>query len=366
MFRILPIFLITGVLLLPAGKADGQGVAITDDITALDTTTSYGTPTTVNEPGAGTSGFPSATTYSITYDSDVTSITGFSTVTGNYAPISYSGTITTTLDRVSDSAPDNNIVYDQLINQSGNSVTVAGPVPTTEQAAFNSNNLNVGTDNLFGNQGDTNNNNNNIERLDVVFNNGLTANNALGFAVIERGASNAHDGFKIAAITGISGGVPTSYGPLVSFATGSYGATALSPYSGTTNWLVSRDTEPNAPTSPSTVVNNQSLGGITISVTGSTSADGLGVTAGTTIYGYSLFGADVTGSGSQLVDYTDSTYFPQATSSTTDGGIDLIGYTGVAFTAVPEPRAYGLLPVLVLALIWFGRLLRSRINLARS
>ncbi len=347
------------VALALAGRASAQ-TAVSQDVTGLITSSAVapGSPSTSNVPGAGTSGFPSATTYAVTYDGEVTSINSFTGGSGasavNYAPLAYGGTITTTLESVTGStvsaSPENNLIYNNIISNSGNSYQVSGPYIGNETTAFSANNLNVGTDNVFGNQGDGSGNNNNIERVDVVFNNGLTANSALAFAVFERGATNAHDTFQIAAITGVDvNGKPTSYGQLVSFGAGTtyglYGQTALSGYSNSTSWLVSRNaTNGSGLTAddPSTTVTGQVLGGITVSVT-QTGSSGLGIASGTEIYGYSLFGDDVPAdsTSAQLVDLTDTTTFPQNTSSSTGaGGIDLLAYTGVAFTAVPEPRDY--------------------------
>jgi hypothetical protein len=111
-------------------------------------------------------------------------------------------------------------------------LTLAGPFEGNEQAAFNANNLNYGTDNLFSNQSDPNGNNNNIERVDVVFRKGLLATPALFFSVLERGVTGGHDPFKIAAITSINPqGSPAGYGPLIGVGPGSnfgtYGTTNL-------------------------------------------------------------------------------------------------------------------------------------------
>ncbi len=358
-----------------ASRASAQ-TAQTEDVTVVMTSSAVapGSPTTTNEPGAGTTGFPSSSNSQITYDGEVTSITGFTggagATTVDYAPLTYTGTITTTLESVTGStvstSPENNVLYNNIVSSSSNSYTVSGPYIGSEAAAFNANNLNIGTDNIFGNQGDTNQNNNNIERVDVVFSNGLTANSALAFAVFERGATNAHDTFEIAAITSVDGsGNPLTWGQIVSFGSGTayglYGQSALQGYSGnTTNWLVSRNATNGSglpATDPSTTVAGQSIGGVTISVT-QTGSSGLGISSGTTIYGYSLFGDDVpAGSTSaELLDLTDTTTYPQNTSSNTGaGGIDLLAYTGVAFTAVPEPRDYASFILAAALLLMTGR-----------
>lgn len=85
-----------------------------------------------------------------------------------------------------------------------------------DMASFLSSNvLNQGTDNLFTNSGNGDGNINNIERMDVVFPNGIA--NAIpsdvGFILCERGNNNAHDGLRIMAILSIdTNNNPTSFG----------------------------------------------------------------------------------------------------------------------------------------------------------
>jgi len=73
----------------------------------------------------------------------------------------------------------------------------------------------------------------------------------------------------------------------------------------------------------------------------------LGVAAGTTVYGYSLFAPDVTDGGNtaNLVDWTNSTFFHTNTNSITTGGIDPIAVSGVLFSAIPEPTTASLMMV---------------------
>ena len=64
-----------------------------------------------------------------------------------------------------------------------------------------------------------------------------------------------------------------------------------------------------------TEVGNQGIGGLVI-----TMAD-LGLTNGTTIYGYSLMAQDVTATNSaQLLDWTNGTFYPTTTDGATGGG----------------------------------------------
>ncbi len=337
------------------GQAAAQ-VATTATITELTTFTSTVDPTQQTVPGGGSPGFPTEDDYNLNYGWETLGITSFTTGTGlnttTYNPITYGGTITTTLVRVSSplgTNQNNNILYQRLTGSGTNPYPIAGPFDGSQESAFNSNNLNIGTDNLFGNTGGNNGNNNNIERVDVVFNLGLTVTDVLAFIVLERGTTSAHDGFKIAAILAVDiNGTPTEYGSVIDFAQGSYGTTNL--LSSDTDWLVLRNdaSDANGPAiSPSAFINNQAIGGTTISVAGATSENGLGIATDSTIYGYSLFAYDVTATTSaELLDVMDNTLFPKDTPSDTGaGGIDLIAYTGVAVNAVPEPSIVGLMAI---------------------
>jgi hypothetical protein len=336
--------------------------ASTSTVTSVTTFTSMGSSFSDTVPGAGSGGFPTGSDYEISYSGEASQISGFTTGTGpstvNYVPLAYAGTISTTLVRYPSSLgtnQNNNIVYQRVLAQSGTDYTLAGPYQPNEQALFNANNLNAGTDNLFGNTGDGNGNNNDVERVDVVFSDGLTATSSLAFLVLERGVSTAHDGFGIAAITGVDGsGTPTAFGELILFSSGSYGTTDLLPSS--TDWLVLRNNASvpdGGAISPSSDISNQAIGGTTVAVTASTGNSGLGITLGSTIYGYSLFAYDTSvTTPSQLLEISNDTYFPKNTSSNTGaGGIDLIAYTGVAVQAVPEPSTTWLVGLGALAFL---------------
>jgi hypothetical protein len=225
--------------------------------------------------------------------------------------------------------PANNVLWNLIVSSSGNTFNLGGPFVGQEAAAYGGRDLNffVGTDNIFGNQGDGNGNNNNIKRVDSILSaTGITVNDTLAFAVFERGATNGHDGFKIAAITGLdANGNPTSYGPLISLSTGAWGTTSLGPL----NTLVTRNeaSQPLADaTHPSANVQGQFLGGVSLNV-----ISDLGIPAGAKIFGYSLFGADVP-ANANLVNFNS---FPTNTNSGTAGGIDLLAYNGVLYRMVP-------------------------------
>ena len=100
----------------------------------------------------------------------------------------------------------------------------------------------------------------------------------------------------------------------------------------------------------------QGIGGIVI-----TAAD-LGLTNGTTIYGYSLMAVDVTAANSaQLLDWTNGTYFPTTTDGNTGGGgIDLAALNGMAFAVVPEPICNALLVAFIIFAMTHYRKQRAR------
>ncbi len=195
---------------------------------------------------------------------------------------------------------------------------------------------------------------NNIERIDFVTTGGIQPQNAaqltVGFSVFERGGN---DTFQIAAITGIDGfGNPTSYGTLT-LSSAEWGGSLLA-----TDTLVVRGANSSPyDFEPSKFVQGQSIEGVFFTLSG------LGVAVSDTIYGFSLFGADVTGSGGDLVDWNNATFFPTDTSNA-NGGMDLVsggilwapdglGTTGLL---VPEPSA--VLPVLAgagIAALWRRR-----------
>lgn len=214
---------------------------------------------------------------------------------------------------------------DAVSGGAANKVAVVPQYNDNMESVFDGNSLNQGTDNLFANQGDGNGNNNNIERLDVIFAGGVisTYSNKVGFALFERGADNEHDPFVIAAVTSIDqNGNPTGYANPIRVSAGNWGNI---PSSAIDYYVVRRDplTESNLRMS---VSGKQNIGGVFITF------KDLGITSGIKIYGYSVIGYDLPAgaTASNLVDYTNNTYFPTKTSSaTSQGGIDLIALTGV-------------------------------------
>ena len=185
--------------------------------------------------------------------------------------------------------------------------------------------FNSGTDNLFANQGDGNGNNNDIERVDMIFPAGISPsdNTKAGFAIFERGNTTEHDPVKVAAILGLdSNGNPNNYSSIISIVQSTYGTTdVVAPRS----YIIMRRDTATEPFKMSTTT-FQAIGGVFFKYSD------FGIANNTVIYGYSIIPNDfpATGTPSNIINYTDTTYFPINTSSATGaGGIDLIAVTGI-------------------------------------
>lgn len=214
---------------------------------------------------------------------------------------------------------------------SGTGTNLSGVHDSTYGQLLTSNNIFAGSDNTFANG--TVNTTGNVERLDFTWNSGLTVTNSLAFAVFDRGGVGVHDSFGIAVVTAVDAfGNPTAYGTLLKVAAGWGGAANPIADFGYRLFRYGNGDALSASTA-NTEVGTQGIGGIVL-----TPSD-LGLTLGTTIYGYSLMAMDVTAANSaQLLDWTNATYYPTTTDGTTGGGgIDLAGLNGMAFTVVPEP-----------------------------
>ncbi len=321
-------------------------------ITSIGTQVVAGSASVANDvDGQGLNGqFGVGKEYDVVYSGSSTKITSVNTAVGTYVPAAQADY----LFRRS-STPNNDIVYYRGAGASNNStVTLAGESISQQGDAFAGNTISLGVDNIFGNIADRNGNVTNIERLDMVFRNGLIVTPTKGFGVIERGNLGEHDAFGIVAITGIDqAGNPTAYGNLLSFGIGTWGNTALTP---TQDYIVMRkdNEDPNGEFGPSAKATN-TLGGTFLQLTDL-------APEGSVIYGFSLVAGDVTASGDDLVDWTSAAYYPKSTSghNASLGGLDPTGTLAqlyvVESAAVPEPATAGLLGVAAMALL--GR--RSR------
>ena len=203
--------------------------------------------------------------------------------------------------------------------------------------------LNQGTDNLFTNTGNSDGNNNNIERVDVVFKNGISASVAdeAGFLFCERGNNLSHDGFRIAAILSLNvSNDPALFGAVKTCVkgngvnNGSWGHPALIDGNKLLAVYVLRKDAADAYFRVSANV-TQEIGGVFFSLTD------LGIVAGQVFYGYALIGPDgtVNPTSSQLLNINDAAVYPTATTELQGGGLDLIAVN--TFFATPLVLAEG-------------------------
>jgi hypothetical protein len=306
--------------------------AMIADATQVSTTLLAGLPSEVDNVSGGatygaTTSYRNTNTYDMHYAGDDLRVDSITADNGVWTPVNTANAVVRRFD-----GPTTDIVWyaGEGNTSAKDQYALAGQVGGFEQA-FSGNNLLVGTDNLFGNRADSHGNNTNVERLDMLFFGGFQAASTSAFTIFDRGFNGQHDGFKIAAITGLdSTGKPSNYGPLMSFTEGAWGNTDVV---GPTDYVITRrdNTVPNDPWHPSTIL-TQSIGGVVIPTSDL-------VAAGTTIYGYSLFAADTTGSGTQLDNWTNTGFYPTNTDSNQVGGLDAIGTAAVLYTSVPEPSA---------------------------
>lgn len=183
--------------------------------------------------------------------------------------------------------------------------------------------FNIGIDNDFENS--TNTNNNNIERVDHILPAGVSATDGTkaGFVVFDRGNGGGHDPFYIAAIKSLdAGGNPSAYYTPVLVAASNYGSN-VSP---SVDYVTFRKNPADLRLLMMNNTATQYRDGVFLTLAA------LGVANRTTMYGYSLFGTDVTvTSTAALVDYTNSAVFPTG-SDYSVGGLDQVAITGLWVT----------------------------------
>lgn len=231
-------------------------------------------------------------------------------------------------------------------NPVGNTANIPTGLVDSLEAGMRSRFVNRGVDNIFNNAtfnmfnpGRTNleDTRNNIERVDYIINAGLNipvaSRGDFGFLVLDRGGN---DNFGVAAITELNGPVdanglptPSAYGTLQPVVPGDFAGSAVATNIAT---IVTRDDDLSDADSrlvrPSHAVNLQNVQGRFFSI-----AD-LDVGAATTIFGYSIFPADV-GPGDNLVNFLN---FPTTTTgASAQGGLDLIA-GGLVLSRVTTPQ----------------------------
>ena len=326
------------------------------NITGITTRTDVGVPLSVSGVaglGQTSSAYKTSSVYTMTFGGDDQKLLS---VTAGGTTYSASGMANNVVRRYQ--GPNNDTLWyatKSAPSASGSTIAVAGPALGGFTQAFDTNNVLVGADNLFVNTGNPVGNNADVSRLDMLFSSGIVASARSAFAITDRGPTNDHDAFKIAAVTKLdASGNPSAYGAVLSYADGTWGTTDLVKAGGEV--VVRRDDSAITPTATgggSTGVNasptlfhpsdyvDQPVGGVVIPTSSL-------VPAGTTIYGYSLFAPTVTGTGSQLVNWQNGTYYKPADYTSHGGGLDPTATLAVLFTApapVPEPTTLGLAAV---------------------
>ncbi len=233
-----------------------------------------------------------------------------------------------------------------LIYQANGSNQSYGDYQPTAEQVFLDGNLYTGIRNPFANGAGTATNTN-VERIDFYFSGGYTvqANDAVVFFDVEN-TGNFGDGFRIAAYTAVGTvngqtNAPTTYASSGLFvAPDSFGGPINNP-EGTATADYRRSTFTNGDNLSGTASGTASVGtlqlvGILISFTD------LGLSAGTTIYGYSLMAGDTAPTtAASLVNWNNATIYPTNTDATSYGNMDFMGFGAQIARPVPEPSTYG-------------------------
>lgn len=181
-----------------------------------------------------------------------------------------------------------------------------------DEAIYLSGFANAGYDNVFTN---SSGNFSNIERVDVIYYSGMVTSSpsTAVFPLLER---NGNDKVRMAAIKSLdANGEPSEYFPTVvqiNNDNGHWGNLGQS-----IETLVLRRQTATSDALPIANLSAQNVHGSAVRF------DELGIGANELVYGYSVFGNDVTAAVANLIDVTDATYFPTNTNES-NGGADLI------------------------------------------
>ena len=330
------------------GVNDVTSVQIERDLGTAPT--SAGTVTGVGGSGAA---FQSGNSYTVLYGNNIDKVENITAGGTTYAAF---GLADNAIRRFT--GANNDIVWEsgkQTGTTNGSTVTLDGTPVSGDHEVFDQNAINMGADNLFstitGPGGNPAGNNTNVARVDLLFSSGVKSATNAAFFVADRGASDLHDPFAIAAITSLdASGNPASYGQLLKLNAYTWGKTDLVPDQEHVVLRTDNDI-PNDPLHPSDEL-TESVGGVAI-----TTAE-LAGTTGETIYGYSLFGPALTvsgnGSGTQLDNWTNAGVYGHADFNNYGGGLDPAATLAVLYVAVPEPTTASI------AMIAAGGLLLGR------
>jgi PEP-CTERM motif len=293
------------------------------------------------------------------FQSQYTPVNTVTTGLGNYRFDGPTASSIVTRRNTSEAGPNNTTVFYQTV-ANGNPDPL-GQYTTSVQNMFLSGNLTEGLRNPFANGAGAENSN--IERIDFTLTNYVVrANDALVFFDLEN-TGNFGDGFRIAAFTGVGtvngfANAPNAYvGTGLLVAPDAFGPAVNSP-SGGTNGNFERVTYTNGDDLSGTVTdgniteigNGLNLVGILIRFSD------LGVSAGTTIQGFSLMGADVVvGTSSDLVNWNSTTNYLTNTSAAGVGNMDFMAFGATVARPVPEPSTYGAIFVGLGLCVWLWR-----------
>lgn len=274
---------------------------------------------------------PDSRVSSLTFGNQEAAVTQFSTADATYQYVGLADAAYVRRNAGSARNSNNSSVW-----YAGSGSTFLGSYETNYAQLLLGNNIYAGSDNTFAN-GRKSAELGNIERLDFVFTGGITATAGMAFSVWDRGEAGRHDPFKIAVITGWDDATETATGYATLTGMGGPWGAATDPIAASAYNLFRYEAGDNLASNRITdrsETGTQALGGVVFTL-----AD-LGVAAGTKIYGYSIFGYDVT-AANNLVSYQT---FSTATDGTTGaGGLDLASINGALFVQIPEPSTYALL-----------------------
>ena len=206
---------------------------------------------------------------------------------------------------------------------SGGSATVLGTYTASlEEQLLEGNVLNATFD-TFANTTSGTGIGHNIERIDFVWTNGYTVIGDEVLIVFNYDPINAQDDFRIAVFTGIDGStnkLPTAYANSGVLVTGTNYPDKLPLPSGNTTTPTTGFRTTPADDLSGTALNRvdtgtNGIGGVAISLAT------LGISAGQTIFGYSLLSGDTNAaSAANLLDFTNSTLYPTSTPNADQSG----------------------------------------------
>lgn len=305
----------------------------------------------------------------ITSANEYRPVTGISTATaGDY---NFNGPLASSVvfrRNTASSSPSNSTVFYQYSSYSSNnggSATVysTGDTSPTLSEVMLSNDLTQGLRNPFANvssNGGISSLESDMERIDFYYSGGYTvqAGDALTFFDLEN-AGNYGDGFRIAVFTSI--GTVYVNGSLQYNAPTTYANTGLLIQPDSFGNPVDTPTDTNARYIRSTTTSGDNLDvSQTLATldTNSGSPNGsdlylvgtlisfadLGISAGTTIQGFSLMAGDVTPTTvGSLVNWSNSTVYRTDTNAESWGNMDFMGFGAQISRPVPEPSTYGMI-----------------------